>query len=96
MLLRCRNHGPPRGKSDDYVAFLEPVGHSNNAAVYCDRDGCSSPAVMYLTEKEYEENQLSGKRIFSLRQGGCSIKGQSGGATQLPGVNISIDQTTLP
>jgi hypothetical protein len=62
MHVICDEHGSPN--SDDYVAELEPEGYPNNAVVLCGYSNCKNPGKMYLAEKEYKENDHSGKTIF--------------------------------
>lgn len=68
-LCRCLDdHSPP--ESDDYIAYVEPLGYPNSALI-CGRpakknsDACEKIGVIWLNRKELEK-YLTGTRIFAV------------------------------
>lgn len=71
-LVRCEQHGNPKGRTTDYVRSAEPVGYPDSAAV-CGLKDCDNPGLVWLTEEEnnaFEE----GERIFRLATNAAKVK----------------------
>lgn len=69
MLCRCKDHTDngwiqEKDKGYTYVATVEPIGYPNEPAVFCGRDGCEEPALIFLDDRQYWQFEYKEKRIF--------------------------------
>ncbi len=72
-LVRCQQHGHPKGRTADYVDVpAEPVGHPDSGVI-CGLKDCDNPGLVWLTREEYAAYQ-DGERIFGLATYAVKIK----------------------
>ena len=64
VLCRClEEHGYPRGRGREYVAYVKPVGYPGSSLI-CGNVQCEKPAVIWLDELEAQDYER-GERVFS-------------------------------
>lgn len=71
-LVRCDQHGNPKGRTTEYTRAVEPLGYPETAAI-CGSKGCQNPGCVWLTADEsnaYDE----GQRIFEFATAVTKIK----------------------
>ena len=63
-LVRCIEHGNPKGTKHEYVRSVEPVGYPKTGVI-CGTTGCETSGLIWLDNDEsfaYE----TGQRVFSV------------------------------
>ena len=73
-LVRCEQHGHPKGRSAEYIRSAEPIGYPDTAAI-CGLQGCDHPGLVWLTTDE-SQAYADEQRIFSLATNAAKIKVQ--------------------
>jgi hypothetical protein len=71
-LVRCDEHGAPRGRTQTYVQAVHPLGYPITAAI-CGRENCSNPGLLWLNEddkKAYDNVE----RIFPVQTAAAKVK----------------------
>lgn len=71
-LVRCEDHGRPRGITQTYVQATYPLGYPDTAAI-CGRAGCRNPGLVWLNEDEKTAYD-SGERVFSVPNAAVKIQ----------------------
>ena len=71
-LVRCEQHGHPKGRTTAYVRSAEPVGYPDSAAV-CGLKDCDNPGLVWLTQEE-SDAYAEGERIFQLATYAVKVK----------------------
>ena len=71
-LVRCSEHGTPKGKTNEYVRSVEPVGYPKTGVI-CGIVDCESSGLIWLNHDEsfaYE----TGERIFRVASNAVKVK----------------------
>lgn len=71
-LVRCDEHGPPRGRTQTYVQAVHPLGYPETAAI-CGRQNCTQPGLLWLNKGDRKAYD-SGERIFSVQTAAVKVK----------------------
>lgn len=74
VLVRCEQHGKPKGRKFNYVRSVKPVGWPETSAV-CGLSGCESPGLIWLTDEEnrdYDKDQ----RIFGFNNASMKVRAE--------------------
>jgi len=71
-IVRCKQHGRPKGRTQRYVTSVRPVGYPDTAAI-CGREGCTRPGLVWLTDRERAAYQRR-RRVFSIPSAAAKIK----------------------
>ena len=71
-LVRCNNHGKPKGRSLTYSFSVKPVGWPKTAAT-CGRAGCEDPGLIWPTEAEWQ-TYLAGQRMFGFNNASMKVR----------------------
>lgn len=71
-LVRCEQHGRPKGRTQTYVKAVQPAGYPDTAAI-CGRKHCDRPGLVWLNQAEKKAYD-SGQRIFSIPTAAVKIK----------------------
>lgn len=70
-LVRCNQHGKPKGRTLTYVRSLKPVGWPETAAI-CGLQGCERAGVIWLTDVESQDYER-GQRVFGFNNASMKV-----------------------
>ena len=73
-LVRCENHGKPKGRSRSYACSVKPLGWPDTAAI-CGRADCEKPGLIWLTENE-NLSYKQGQRIFEFNNASMKVRAE--------------------
>ena len=71
-LVRCKQCGPPRGRTRTYVGSVQPLGYPETAAA-CGRARCERPGLVWLDEQDKAEYDR-GQRVFPVPNAAVKIR----------------------
>ena len=71
-LVRCKQCGPPKGRTRTYVASVQPLRYPETAVI-CGRAGCERPGLVWLDEEDKAKYD-QGQRIVSVPNAAVKIK----------------------
>lgn len=73
-LARCKECGPPNGRTNSYKSFRLPLGYPDTAVI-CGRQKCDGPAYVWFTSME-QAAYGSGERVFALSTNTVKVRVQ--------------------
>ena len=73
-LVRCEQHGNPKGRTLNYVRLAKPVGWPETAAT-CGLQGCERPGLIWLTDSE-SKSYDNGQRVFGFNNASMKVKSE--------------------
>ena len=73
-LVRCKDHGKPKGKVRSYVDYVRPIGFPDTAAI-CGSVPCQNPGFIWLETHEMAAYER-GERIFPVPNNAIKVRAE--------------------